>query len=125
MFSNLSCGATLALLSALPMAATGDEPSGAKPTDAPPPAAKPTEQPKPRLFVVPAPQAGTGRRDLLYRGEKAGPYHAIYLRGVPPGVRITGVTPPPLISEPQTRLVAPKGKASAPRIIIVNQGEKK
>ena len=79
-----------------------------------------TAQGTPRAFIVPTPQAPTRPRDLLYRGENAGPYHAIYLQGVPPGVRIKGVTPPPII-EPRIHLVVPKAAPSGKSRV----GEKK
>ena len=154
----------LALLSALPLAAVGDEPATTEDTKRPTAArqAEAAKQPQtdrllktvvkpaqatprtleegrdqlrpnktqlpliftpltePQQRTLPAPQRENVRpRDLLYRGENAGPYHAIYLQGVPPGVRIQGVTPPPII-EPRIRLIAPK---VAPRHKRINQGE--
>ena len=128
----------LALLSALPLVAAGDEPARTKPATKRPATSEPvmtlltelTDQPlskakvtekqgrnylrslitargTPRALIVPTPQGPTRPRDLLYRGENAGPYHAIYLQGVPPGVRIKGVTPPP-IAAPRIHLVVPK-----------------
>ena len=140
----------LALLSALPISVLGDEPSRMKPTAERPAAAKAadsTKQPpvstrrtalgRPLMTQAQAkslpfsvlpdvrriPQTEAARpRDLLYRGENAGPYHAIYLQGVPPGVRIKGVTPPP-INEPRIHLVLPKAKAAPGG--KSSQGEKK
>ena len=69
-----------------------------------------TTAPGIRGLIVPVPESERSaviQRDLLYRGEDVGPYHPLYLQGVPPGTRIKGVNPPPLRQTPRLQLITP------------------